>query len=58
MTTDFRSVTPDATFIEVAAVAIAEQKARIPVVDHEGRPIGMISRQGLKKILGTFMHNN
>lgn len=56
MNSDFRSVTPDTTFIEVASVAIAEGKARMPVVDHEGRPIGMISRQGLKKILGTFMH--
>ena len=56
MSTDIRAVTPDTTLMEVAAIAISEHKARMPVVDHEGRPIGMISRQGLKHILGTFMH--
>jgi len=56
MTNDFRSITPDATFLEVAAIAIGEHKARMPVVDHEGRPIGIISRQGLKQILGKFMN--
>jgi len=40
----------------VASNAIAYQHSRIPVVDHENRPIGVISRQGLKKILANFLH--
>ncbi len=56
MSSDFDSVYPDSTLIEVAAIAIAHGRGRIPVVDHEDRPIGMISRQGLKHILGRFLH--
>jgi CBS domain-containing protein len=56
MSADFDSVYPDCTLIEVASIAIAHGRGRIPVVDHEERPIGMISRQGLKHILGRFLH--
>lgn len=55
MSTDYHAVKPDTTILEVAAIAIAHGRARMPVVDHDNRPIGMISRQGLKKILGTYM---
>ena len=54
VTTDFTTVTPDDSILAVAAAAIAHQRARIPVVDHDERPIGIISRQGLKQILGKF----
>ncbi len=56
MSSDFDAVYPDCTLIEVASIAIAHGRGRIPVVDHEERPIGMISRQGLKHILGRFLH--
>lgn len=39
------------SLVHVAAVAIAHQHSRIPVVDHSNRPIGVISRQGLKHII-------
>ena len=55
MSTDYTTVTPDDTIMDVAAVAIAHQQARMPVVDHDGHPVGIISRQGLKQILGKFM---
>ena len=55
MSTDFSTVRPDDTIMDVASVAIAHQRARIPVVDHDNHPIGIISRQGLKQILGKFM---
>jgi CBS domain-containing protein len=55
MSADYDTVTPDTTIMEVASIAVAHGRARMPVVDHEGRPIGMISRQGLKKILGQYM---
>lgn len=41
--------------ISVASAAVAHQHSRIPVVDHDDRPIGVISRHGLKHILGKFL---
>lgn len=49
------SVRADARLIDVAATAIAMGQARIPVVDHDGRPIGIISRIGLKQILTQYL---
>lgn len=43
------------SIISVAAAAIAHQHSRIPVVDQENRPIGVISRRGLKQIIGNYM---
>ena len=57
MSTDYNTVTPNDTIMDVAAVAIAHQQARIPVVDHDGHPVGIISRQGLKQIIGKFMQS-
>lgn len=56
MSSDFDSVYPNSSLMEVAAIAISHGRGRIPVVDHDERPIGMISRQGLKHILGRFLH--
>ena len=55
MIRDFTSVTADDQLITIAANAIGYQRARIPVVDKDGRPIGIISRQGLKQILSRFV---
>jgi CBS domain-containing protein len=49
------SVRADARLIDVAATAMAMGQARIPVVDHDGRPVGIISRQGLRHILSEFL---
>lgn len=54
MSADFDAVYLDSTIMEVAATAIAHGRARIPVVDHDDRPIGVISRRGLKDILENF----
>lgn len=43
------------SIIDVASVAIAHQHSRIPVVDHSNRPIGIISRHGLKNILAEYL---
>lgn len=55
MSTDFTAVRTTDGLMSVAAVAIADQRARIPVVDADGRPVGIISRQGLKHILAQFL---
>ncbi len=43
------------SIMDVAASAVAYQHSRIPVVDHSGTPIGIISRRGLKLILAKFL---
>lgn len=49
------SIRADARLIDVAATAIAMGQARIPVVDHDNRPVGIISRQGLRHILSMYL---
>lgn len=49
------SIRADARLIDVAATAIAMGQARIPVVDHDNRPVGIISRQGLRHILSIYL---
>lgn len=55
MSSDFHSITPEDNLVAVAAIAVGHGRARMPVVDHENHPIGMVSRQGLKQILGKYM---
>ncbi len=55
MVRDYSTISGDDELITIAANAISHQRARIAVVDGEGRPIGIISRQGLKQILARFL---
>ena len=55
MIQDFTSVSSDDALITIVGNAIGFQRARIPVVDKDNRPIGIISRQGLKQILARFL---
>jgi len=41
--------------MEVATNAIAHKSVRIPVVDADGKPAGIISRRGLKHIIGNAL---
>lgn len=56
MSTDFEAVNLDDGLMTVAATAIAHQRARIPVVDKENRPVGIVSRRGLKHIIAQYLH--
>lgn len=56
MSTDFSTVKMDDGLMSIAATAIAHQRARIPVVDNDNRPVGIISRRGLKSILAKFLN--
>ena len=51
MTNDVEPIRSDDNLMTVASMAITAGRARIPVVDNENRPIGIISRRGLKHIL-------
>ena len=55
LTRNAEPVTVTDSIMDVAAVAIAYQHSRIPVVDHSNRPIGVISRQGLKHIIANYL---
>lgn len=55
MNADIQSVKASDSLISIAAIAITHGSARIPVVDQENRPIGVISRRGLKHILAKFL---
>lgn len=54
MSQDFSPLSVDDELLAIVATAIAHQRARIPVVDKDNRPIGIISRQGLKQIIEKF----
>ncbi len=51
MSADINPITPNDNLMTIATVAISERKAHIPVVDEKERPIGIISRRGIKHIL-------
>lgn len=55
MSQDFSTVEMTDGLMSVAATAIGHQRARIPVVDKENRPVGIISRQGLKHIIADYL---
>ncbi|MEY3783875.1 MAG: hypothetical protein RLZZ230_197 [Candidatus Parcubacteria bacterium] len=55
MSKDFTALTLKDNLTSIIASAITNVRARIPVVDDDQHPIGIISRQGLKQILNNFM---
>ena len=56
MSNDFSALTLNDNLMSIVATAVAFQRARIPVVDEDNRPVGIISRQGLKRILEKFLN--
>lgn len=55
MSSDFSALELSDNMMTIIATAIAHQRARIPVVDGDNRPVGIISRQGLKSVLAKFL---
>ncbi len=56
MSQDYSALTLKDNLMAIVATAISHERARIPVVDNDNHPIGIISRQGLKQILYKFMN--
>jgi len=56
MSIDIQPVHVDDTLLTIASTAIAHGTQHIPVVDHDGQPIGVISRRGLKHILAKYLN--
>lgn len=55
MSHDYSTVQTNDSLMSVAAIAIGHQRARIPVIDADDRPAGIISRQGLKHIIAKHL---
>jgi CBS domain-containing protein len=55
MNTNVVSIKATDGLMSVAATAIAEGKARIPVVDDTNMPVGMVSRRGLKHLIAHYL---
>lgn len=55
MSYDYTALELSDNLLSVFANAIAHERARIPVVNSENRPIGIVSRQGLKRVLHQFL---
>ncbi len=56
MTVEMQPVHVDDTLLTIAGTAIAYGTQHIPIVDHDDRPIGIISRRGLKHILAKYLN--
>lgn len=55
MSHDYSALTLNDNLMSIVATAISHERARIPVIDDEERPVGIISRRGLKQIMAKFM---
>ncbi len=54
MSLDFTALEMDDNMLNVIATAIAHNRSSIPVVNKDNRPVGIISRRGLKHIIRKF----
>lgn len=54
MSVDFTALETNDNMLNVIATAIAHNRSSIPVVDIDNRPVGIISRRGLKHIIKKF----
>lgn len=52
---DYTALELEDSLLSVFATAIAHERARIPVVNKDNRPVGIISRRGLKAVLQKFL---
>jgi CBS domain-containing protein len=56
MAVDVEPIHVDDTLLAIAGTAITHGTHYIPIVDHDNRPIGTISRRGLKHILAKYLN--
>ncbi|MEZ4195198.1 MAG: CBS domain-containing protein [Candidatus Paceibacterota bacterium] len=55
MSTNITTIGAHDSLITVAALAIASGSTHIPVVDADGKPVGIISRRGVKHIIADAL---
>lgn len=54
MSVDFTALEMGDNMLNVIATAIAHNRSSIPVVNKDNRPVGIISRRGIKHIIRKF----
>ena len=55
MKKDPRTITPKSSLMEAVVIAMAHGQSRVPVVDEEHRPLGVISRTELKQVIAKYI---
>jgi len=55
MVTDIPTITLDTTLIEAAVIAIQHGRGRITVIDAGNKPIGVLTRTELKRVIGSYL---
>jgi len=55
MLKEFKSIHFNANLMEVAVMAISANQLRIPVVDEDKKPVGIITRTELKRVIGNIL---
>ncbi len=55
MQKDISTVKADDTLMQAAVVALESGQVRIPVVDENNKPIGLLTRTELKNVIGAFL---
>jgi nucleotide-binding universal stress UspA family protein/CBS domain-containing protein len=55
MKRDPKTITPKSSVMEAVVIAMAHGQARVPVVDEQGQPLGVISRTELKRVIAKYI---
>ena len=55
MEKDIETVGPDESLMKAAVIATKNRQIRIPVLDDEKKPIGLLTRTEIKQLIGTFL---
>jgi CBS domain-containing protein len=55
MSMNIQPVHVDDSLLTIASTAITQGTQQIPIVDHDNRPLGVISRRGIKQILAKYL---
>lgn len=55
MITNVTTITKNYTLMQAAVKALSSGYVRIPVIDEEGKPIGIVTRTELKNVIGLFL---
>ncbi len=56
METNITTIHEAGTLMEVAISAIGQKRSRITIVDGDNRPVGIVSRRGIKQILADKLN--
>lgn len=55
MISDVATVDAEDSLMEVAVIAISNRQLRIPVVDENKKPVGLITRTEIKQVIGDIL---